>query len=184
VLALKKFLFLRRFQVTKRYKMADSGVTFRPIEQKDNKEIAALIRVIFREYKIDMPGTVYTDPTTDNLFELFRMPGSEYWIAEENGIIIGGGGVYPTPMLPEGCAELVKLYLAVTHRGRGIGKEIINMIFKSAVRLGYRQLYLESFPELDRAISLYEKTGFKYISKPLGNSGHFACNVWMIKDLL
>ena len=163
--------------------MDNSGIIFRLIEKKDNKEIAELIRVIFREYKIDMPGTVYTDPTTDNLFELFGIPGSEYWIAEENGEIIGGGGVYPTPMLPEGCAELVKLYLKCSHRGRGIGLEIINKIFNSAVRLGYRQLYLESFPELDRAISLYQKTGFKYIPKPLGNSGHFACNVWMLKDL-
>jgi putative acetyltransferase len=163
--------------------MDNSEITFRLIEKKDNKVIAELIREIFREYKIDMPGTVYTDPTTNNLFELFRMPGSEYWIAEENGLIIGGGGVYPTPMLPEGCAELVKLYLSASHRGRGIGRKIINLIFQSAVRLGYRQLYLESFPELDRAISLYEKTGFRYISKPLGNSGHFACNVWMIKEL-
>ena len=140
--ALKKSLFLKHLQITIRSNMDNPGITFRLIEQEDNKEIAELIRVIFREYKIDMPGTVYTDPTTDNLFELFGMPGSEYWIAEENGVIIGGGGVYPTPMLPEGCAELVKLYLAITHRGRGIGKEMINMIFKSASRLGYRQLYL------------------------------------------
>jgi len=58
-------------------------IIFRPIEEKDNKEIANLIRGVFREFNIHRPGTVYFDPTTDNLFELFRAPGSEYWIAEE-----------------------------------------------------------------------------------------------------
>jgi putative acetyltransferase len=56
-------------------------------------------------------------------------------------------------------------------------------IFDSAGKIGYRQLYLESLPELSRAISLYEKAGFKFIDGPLGKSGHFGCNIWMLKDL-
>jgi putative acetyltransferase len=159
------------------------NLIFRPIEEKDNKEIATLIRGVFVEFNIHKPGTVYFDPTTDNLFELFRATGSEYWIAEENGIIIGGCGVYPTPGLPEGCAELVKFYLSVTQRGRGIGRNLMEKTFKSAKQYGYRQLYLESLPELNRAISLYEKAGFKFISGPMGKSGHFGCNIWMLKDL-
>jgi len=87
-------------------------LTFRRIKETDNREIAELIRKVFREFKIDKPGTVYFDPTTDDLFSLFSVPGSEYWIAEEDGVIIGGCGVYPTPGLPAGCAELVKLYLS------------------------------------------------------------------------
>jgi putative acetyltransferase len=51
------------------------GIIFRLIEEKDNKEIAELIRNVFREFKIDKQGTVYYDPTTDSLFELFRTPG-------------------------------------------------------------------------------------------------------------
>jgi putative acetyltransferase len=38
-------------------------------------------------------------------------------------------------------------------------------------------------PELGRAISLYEKAGFRMISAPLGRSGHFGCDIWMLKDL-
>jgi putative acetyltransferase len=138
-------------------------IIYRPIEEKDNKEIANLIRTVFLEFNIHRPGTVYFDPTTDNLFKLFSTPGSEYWIAEKNNIIIGGCGVYPTPGLPEGCAELVKFY--------------------SAKKFGYGKLYLESLPELNRAINLYEKAGFKFIQGPMGNSGHFGCNIWMLKDL-
>ena len=159
------------------------NLIFRPIEEKDNKDIANLIRGVFREFNIHRPGTVYFDPTTDNLFELFRAPGSEYWIAEENSVIIGGCGVYPTPGLPEGCAELVKFYLSATERGRGIGRNLMEKTFESAKKYGYRQLYLESLPELNRAISLYEKAGFIFISGPMGKSGHFGCNIWMLKDL-
>ncbi len=157
--------------------------TFRKIEKKDNKEIADLIRKVFREFKIDKPGTVYFDPTTDDLYSLFQTPGSEYWIAEENGIIIGGCGIFPTPGLPEGCAELVKLYLDASKRGKGTGWKLMEKAFESAKKFGYRQIYLESMPELSKAISLYERTGFRFIPAQLGCSGHFGCDIWMIKEL-
>ena len=159
------------------------GIIYRPIEEKDNKEIANLIRAVFLEFNIHRPGTVYFDPTTDNLFKLFSIPGSEYWIAEENNIIIGGCGVYPTHGLPEGCAELVKFYLSASQRGKGIGRQLMVKTFDSAKKFGYGKLYLESLPELNRAINLYEKAGFKFIQGPMGNSGHFGCNIWMLKDL-
>ncbi len=163
--------------------MSDNFISLRAIEERDNKEIAEVIRSVFREFKIDRPGTVYYDPTTDDLYNLFRKPGSAYWIAEAGEKIIGGCGIFATPDLPEGCAELVKLYLLPGHRGKGIGRMLMEKTFESARKLGYRQLYLESMPELKKAITLYEKAGFKFISSRLGNSGHYTCDIWMIKDL-
>lgn len=158
-------------------------IRYRHIEERDNAEIAGLIRSVFRELGIARPGTVYFDPTTDKLFSLFSVPGSEYWIAEDEGKIIGGCGVFPTPGLPDGCAELQKLYLLNAYRGKGIGRVLMEKTFESAKRLGYSQLYLESLPELGRAISLYKKAGFRNLEAPLGDSGHFGCDVWMLKDL-
>ena len=159
------------------------NIRYRHIRKKDNREIAGLIRSVFREFGIARPGTVYFDPTTDDLFNLFRKPRSVYWIAEEEGKIIGGCGIYPTPDLPEGCAELVKLYLHPSKRGFGIGRELMKKSLGSAKRMGYTEVYLESLPELNKAISLYEKSGFKFIPGPLGNSGHFGCDIWMLKHL-
>jgi putative acetyltransferase len=34
------------------------------------------------------------------------------------------------------------------------------------------------------AQKLYLSQGFKFIEKPLGNTGHNACPVWMIKKIL
>jgi len=160
-----------------------NGVSYRNIEEKDNKEIANLIRSVFREFGIDRPGTVYYDPTTDSLFELFRIEGSVYWIAEVDGIIAGVCGIYPTGGLPEGYAELVKFYLLPEYRGKGIGRTLLALCFDSARSMGYRQLYLESLPELSKAVSMYVKSGFTHIDHALGNSGHFGCNIWMIKNL-
>lgn len=159
------------------------SITFRPIEHKDNRDLAEMIRKVFREHKIDMPGTVYTDPTTDRLYELFREPGSAYWIAEDDGVIVGGCGVYPTTGLPDGCVELVKFYVAAEFRGKGLGNSLMQKSIDSAKELGYTEMYLESFPELNKAVTMYLRNGFRYLPHPLGNSGHFACNIWMVKDL-
>jgi putative acetyltransferase len=159
------------------------AVTFRRIEEKDNAGIAKLIRSVFDEFNIHRPGTVYFDPTTDNLYELFRTEGSEYWIAWEDEVMLGGCGVYPTPGLPEGCAELVKFYLSASQRGKGIGWQLMEKTFTSSREFGYTKLYLESLPELSKAISLYERTGFSFLNGPLGKSGHFGCNIWMLKLL-
>lgn len=157
--------------------------TIRPIQEADNEELANLIRQVFREFKIDKPGTVYTDPTTDALYQLFQHPASAYFVAEEDGILIGGCGVYPTEGLPDGCAELVKFYLSANARGKGIGNQLMQKSIEAARKLGYKQLYLESFPELARAVSMYEKAGFKPLPHALGNSGHYACTIWMLKEL-
>jgi putative acetyltransferase len=159
------------------------NITYRNIEDRDNKELAELIRSVFREFGVARPGTVYYDPTTDDLYTLFQTQGSIYWIAEDDMKIIGGCGIYPTQNLPEGCAEVVKLYLDALYRKRGIGRKLLEMSIDSARDMGYTQLYLESLPELGQAISLYEKKGFRFIDHKMGDEGHFGCTIWMLKEL-
>jgi putative acetyltransferase len=155
----------------------------RKIRKEDNPSIAQTIRTVLTEFGVNKPGTVFTDPTTDALFELFQKENSVYLIAEADGQIIGGCGIYPTEGLEKGCAELVKLYLHKDYRNRGIGKELMQRSIESVKELGYTQLYLETLPELHNAIELYRKMGFTKIDHPLGNSGHFACDLWMVLEL-
>jgi len=159
-------------------------IRIRPIGVSDNPEIAAVIRHILTEFGANKPGTVYFDPTTDALYQLFSTENSAYFIAESEGKIVGGAGVYPTPGLPAGCCELVKLYLVPEMRGQGLGMTLMEKCFHKAMELGFRRMYLETMPELRNAIGLYEKAGFTYLSGPMGNSGHFGCDLWMIKELL
>jgi putative acetyltransferase len=159
-------------------------IQIRPIEPNDNIDLAKVIRGALEEFGANKPGTVYFDPTTDALFELFNTsPGSYYFIALKDNQVVGGAGIYPTENLPEGTCELVKLYLHKDARGTGLGKELLNTAMQWAKEFGYKQVYLESMPELSKAVTIYENVGFKRINQPLGNSGHCGCDIWMIKDL-
>lgn len=151
--------------------------------EKDNKALASIIRNAFLEFNAPTCGTVYEDPTTDNLFELFKNNRSVLFVAEEAQLLLGCCGIYPTEGLPDDCAELVKFYLSATARGKGVGKALFNKCLETADGLEYKQVYLESLPQFSTAVRMYEKLGFKTLDHPLGNSGHSGCNIWMIKDL-
>ena len=155
----------------------------RPIEPGDNEAMAKVIRAALAEFGANKPGTVYFDPTTDALYELFRTPRSYYYVAIEDNQVVGGCGIFPTDNLPDGTCELVKLYVAKEARGSGLGKELMEKSMSWAKASGYTQVYLESMPELAKAVSIYEKVGFHSLDGPLGNSGHCGCDIWMLKEI-
>lgn len=158
-------------------------VNIRTIEEKDNIALAKLIRSTLKEFGANHPGTVYYDESTDHLFDVFRRSGSVYYVAELNGEIVGGGGIYPTDGLPPDTCELVKMYLYPQIRGIGLGSLLIKMCIDFAKEKGYRNIYLETMPELKQALKTYEKLGFEYLDHSMGNSGHFGCELWMLKKL-
>ena len=158
-------------------------ITIRNIQEEDNAVLATIIRNALEEFKANKPGTVYYDPTTDKLFEVFKTVKSQYFVAVENDNILGGAGIYPTENLPGDTCELVKLYVSNTARGKGIGRLLMEKCFAAAIQLGYTKMYLETMPELNIAVPLYEKLGFTYLPAPMGNSGHDGCDIWMIKEL-
>jgi putative acetyltransferase len=158
-------------------------IIIRKLEEKDNAALAVIIRNSLAEFGANKPGTVFFDPTTDDLFTLFRQPGSMYFVAEQAGKILGGGGIFPSEGLPSGTCELVKMYLNPDARNIGLGRKLIGLCLEKAKEMGYQQVYLETLPELKQAVKVYEKFRFKYLDGPMGNTGHFGCNVWMIHDL-
>jgi putative acetyltransferase len=158
-------------------------MNIRKAQRSDNEFLANLIKKVFEEHNAPKEGTVYSDPTTNNLSGLFKNEKSVLWVAEENGKILGCCGIYPTDGLPDSCAELVKFYLSPEARGKGIGLKLMEQNIESAIELGYSELYLESLPHFGNAVKMYEKSGFKKLEKRLGESGHISCNIWMIKKL-
>jgi putative acetyltransferase len=159
------------------------NLVIRDLRKADNPFIAKVIRAALEEFGVARPGTVYTDPTTDDLFHLFSNQNSRYFIAEHKGCVVGGCGIFPTKGLPEGTVELVKLYMDASARNQGVGRILMEKSIQSAKELGYRMVYLETMPELGKAITLYERLGFQQLEQPLGDSGHFACDLWMIKHI-
>lgn len=160
------------------------NILIRPIQPGDNVAMANIIRRSLEEFGANKPGTVYYDDSTDHLFELFQStPRSAYFIAEKEGVLLGGAGIFPTEGLPAGTCELVKMYLSPSARGMGLGRKMINRCLEEAAKVGFNSVYLETMPELKKAVSVYEKFGFEYLTAPMGNSGHNGCDIWMLKKL-
>ncbi|HEY0731347.1 MAG TPA: GNAT family N-acetyltransferase [Chitinophagaceae bacterium] len=158
-------------------------ISIRTIEKHDNEALAKVVRDTLAEFGANRPGTVYYDETTDHLFEVFQTPRSIYYVAEYMGELVGGGGIYPSDGLDEDTCELVKMYLRKKVRGIGLGKHLIEKCIDFARQAGYKQIYIETMPELKQALKTYEKFGFEYIDHPMGNTGHFGCELWMLKKL-
>lgn len=154
------------------------------IQPTDNHALASIIRNTLAEFGANHPGTVYFDSATDSLFETFQRPNSVYFVAEdEKGKVVGGGGIYPTEGLPADTCELVKMYLLPEVRGTGLGRSIIEKCLTTALEFGFIKVYLESMPELKKALKMYEKFGFTYLCSPMGNTGHSGCDLYMLKVL-
>ena len=100
-----------------------------------------------------------------------------------NNKIVGGGGIYPTEGLPADTCELVKMYLLPAARGTGLGEQLIETSLNFAKNAGYKNVYLETMPELKQALKVYAKFGFDYLKGPMGNSGHTGCSLWMLKKI-
>ena len=158
------------------------NLVIRNVVPEDNVLLAKLIRDVFDEYDAPKKCTVYSDPATDALYTLFKRDQAVLWVAEVDGKIAGCCGIYPTEGLDKDCAELAKFYLAKEVRGKGIGKKLFGQCFQSAQQMGYKKLYLESMPQFSKAVSMYEKYGFRMLGNALGNSGHTSCTIWMLKE--
>ena len=167
---------------TNAYLRTMSSLSIRPIQPADNQPLAHIVRSALAEFGANKPGTVYYDPTTDALYNLFQTPGSIYYVAELNGQLLGGAGIYPSAGLPPDTCELVKMYLSPEARGKGTGKTLIEKALQFAREAGYKKVYIETMPELRKAMSVYEKFGFRYLDGPMGQTGHFGCDIWMLLE--
>ena len=163
--------------------MGINNIVVREIQPQDNKQLEQVIRACFHEFKIPLKGTAYEDEETPRMFESYQNDNDVYFVIEANGEVLGGGGVKPLKDFEADVCEIQKMYFSPKIRGKGYGRLLFEKCMKAAKILGYKQCYLESAPQLKAAIHIYESYGFKHLEGALGNTGHFSCGVWMIKDL-
>ena len=155
----------------------------REIQRKDNPAIATIVRDVLMELGAPKVGTAYADPYLDSLFEVYAVPKAIYFVIEKDGNIIGGAGVMQLENSDENICELQKMYLLPEGRGLGLGKSLIDNCIEKATEFGFEGCYIETMTYMEDAQKLYKKSGFNYLDKPLGNTGHSSCPVWMLKKL-
>ena len=160
-----------------------NDVNIREISKTDNAALGEIIRSVLMEYDAHHGGTAFDDPELDHMFEAYQNEGSIYFVAEVNGSLVGGAGIKRLDGNLEGYCELQKMYLLPQTRGLGVGKTLMEKCLKFAKEAGYEHCYLETLGSMEGAQLLYRKFGFEVIDRPLGDTGHFGCNVWMLKKL-
>lgn len=163
--------------------MSKDTIVIRKIAPNDNAQIEQVIRACFHEFKIPLEGTAYSDEETPRMYESYQNDNDVYFVVEQDGEILGGGGIKPLKDFEEDVCEIQKMYFSPKVRGKGYGRLLFEKCLAAAKNLGYKQCYLESTPQLKAAIHIYESYGFKHLKGALGNTGHYSCGVWMVKDL-
>lgn len=153
----------------------------RKITPEDNARMAVVIRETLIEFDMNKSGTAFSDPTVDNMHKAYSDDDSVYFVVEEDGKVLGGAGIAQLDNFEGKVCELQKMHFSPLTRGRGIGTLMIEKCLKAAKNLGYLQCYLETIPEMKAAQKLYKKQGFNYLDEPMGDTGHHACPVWMLK---
>lgn len=160
-----------------------STYSIRKITPEDNQQVKKVIQSVLVEMGVPKVGTAYEDVSLDDMFETYNKERMEYFVVEENNKIIGCAGIAPLQGGDPEICELQKMYFLPEARGRGIGAEMMKKCLDYAREEGFEQCYLETLPYMESARKLYGRTGFRSLEKPMGDTGHYNCTMWMIKDL-
>ena len=132
-----------------------NATLIRPATNADCAKVRALIFTVMDEYGLE-PAPKTTDKDLDDL-ETFYAGGMFDVIETGDGDLIGTVGLLPTG---DGAAELRKMYLKASARGRGLGKMMLNHAIVRGRELGFKRIDLQTHKVLEEALGLYARFGF------------------------
>ena len=161
----------------------DIPFQIRPIEPRDDADVARIIRSVMPEFGATGCGFAINDPEVDWMHRAYSAPRSAYFVVERDGVVQGGGGVAPLEGGDADTCELRKMYFLPTLRGLGAGAALMARCLDAARELGFRRCYLETLTGMDAAMKLYERSGFRRIDGPMGSTGHGGCNTFYLREL-
>lgn len=129
------------------------------IARASTAEVPAVIRLIGRVYDeyelIFEPAEELPDLLA---FEHhYCAPHGAFFVLRDRGDVVGSIGI---ERLEGHGAELHRLYLDSTLRGRGLGRALVETVLDWCQVEGIRHLILWSDTRFDRAHTLYERMGF------------------------
>jgi ribosomal protein S18 acetylase RimI-like enzyme len=113
---------------------------------------------MFREYAARIGDGFWVRDFED---ELAALPG--YYrvllVARgDDGELLGSAAL---KHLPDGAAELKRLYVRPAARGTGLGKRLAAAAIDRARELGYTVIRLDTLPKMEAALGIYAALGFE-----------------------
>jgi putative acetyltransferase len=105
-------------------------------------------------------------------------PGGFIFLAIKKGDVIGSAALIPTG---DGEFELAKMCVSPEWQGRGLSRFLLQKCIDQAVSIKARRIILYSNSKLQRAIGLYERSGFKHV--PVTDAPFITADVKMEMEL-
>lgn len=118
---------------------------------------------LFLEYASELEFNLCFQNFEEELKQLrtqYGKPAGALYLVKHAGNFTGCAGV--REFSGEIC-ELKRMYLRISLRGKGTGRLLLNRTFEGARQLGYKIMRLDTLPQMQSAIALYEKSLFSEI---------------------
>jgi GNAT superfamily N-acetyltransferase len=93
-----------------------------------------------------------------NIEQVYGRPAGVLFLAYENQQ--HSLGCFGIRKLGDNICELKRMYLREEARGLGYGKALLAFALQQGRDLGYQKMRLDTLPDMQQAIRLYEKMGF------------------------
>lgn len=139
-------------------------ITVRPAQPEDAATLVALGTAVGREEG----AWLLTSDTWRSVSEerrylraLKRYPDAAVFVAEDDGQLVARLSLARDPHPASHHVADLGLMVAATHRGRGIGRALLEQAVSWARDAGVRKIELHVFPWNEPAIRLYERFGFE-----------------------
>ena len=126
-------------------------------------EALALLDAYFAERAAGFPAAQGAYRPTYPTVEQFTPPAGVFLVVEDDGGVIGCGGVRRIQRRPETNEvrfEVKHLWLAPAARGRGAGRLLLEELERRAVEFGAQELVLDTNASLEAAGGLYRSSGY------------------------
>ena len=115
-----------------------------------------------REYKYDGEFEAYVAKTFYDFLPVYDSTKDRVWIVERDGRCLGSlAALGKTPEL----AQLRWFVLSPELRGLGLGRSLLKEAVYFCEKQGHKRIYLETTADLDAAIHLYTKAGFRLVKE-------------------
>jgi GNAT superfamily N-acetyltransferase len=118
---------------------------------------AAMFRAYAQSLDIDLAPQGFAKEV-DALPGVYGPPSGEILLAKRGDHVLGC--IALKPLEPPRVAEIKRLFVRQQVRGIGVGKALVEAAVDTARRLGYREIKLDTLPQMQSAIALYRQHGF------------------------
>jgi putative acetyltransferase len=152
------------------YPMIHDDVLIEAITGADEADVQSLIRRNLSGY--DEAGSVLasTFRRLKSLISVYTAEGARFFVlrnVRDGGKIIGGAGIGSLHGLSprEGLGEVRDLVLEKEYRGQGLGARLLKRCVEEGRALGYKRLYLETTPAMEKAQKLFLRFGFRPVTQ-------------------